>query len=87
MCLSIAADVARFRCTSEMAAKHLVNPFLPLPTSQANKRIDGMYLYIAPPSLEELEARARGRLKEADSTIDKRLAWAVEQVKQVGSWG
>ncbi len=50
---------------------------------QANKRIDGCFIYCAPPSLAELEQRVRGRLKEADSTIQKRLHWAEDQVTQV----
>jgi hypothetical protein len=28
---------------------------------QSNKRIDGLYVYVAPPSMEELEQRIRGR--------------------------
>ena len=43
---------------------------------RSNKKIDGLYVYVAPPSLDELERRIRGRLREADSTIEKRLAWA-----------
>lgn len=50
---------------------------------QANNRIDGMYVYVAPPSLEELESRIRGRLKEAESTIQKRVTWAVQQTEAV----
>lgn len=48
---------------------------------QANRRIDGLYLFISPPSMAELEARARGRLKEAPSTIIKRLEWAEKQME------
>lgn len=43
---------------------------------RANKRIDGLYVFVSPPSLDELERRQRGRLKEAETTIAKRLAWA-----------
>ncbi|GFH10920.1 uncharacterized protein HaLaN_06325, partial [Haematococcus lacustris] len=45
-----------------------------------NKRIDGLYIYIQPPSLQELEQRIRSRSKEAASTIKSRLAWAAQQV-------
>lgn len=51
---------------------------------QANKRIDGLYVYLAPPSLQELEGRIRGRLKEAPTTITKRLEWAASEIVQVG---
>jgi guanylate kinase len=47
---------------------------------RSNQRIDGLYVFVAPPSLEELERRLRGRLREAESTIAKRLAWAAEEV-------
>lgn len=51
---------------------------------RANKRIDGLYVYVAPPGpgrgLAELEARQRGRLREAESTIRRRLAWAQNEV-------
>ena len=50
---------------------------------RANKRIDGLYFFIKPPSMADLEQRMRGRLKEAQSTIDKRLAWAADQATQV----
>ncbi|GFR43730.1 hypothetical protein Agub_g4841 [Astrephomene gubernaculifera] len=50
---------------------------------RSNKRIDGLYVFVAPPSLEELERRQRGRLKEAETTISKRLAWAANEVERV----
>jgi hypothetical protein len=43
--------------------------------------VDGLYIYVAPPSVAELEKRCRGRLKEAESTITKRVQWATQQVK------
>lgn len=52
---------------------------------QANKRIDGLYVFVAPPSLDVLAERARGRLKEAESTIQARLEWANAQVNEVSS--
>ena len=49
-------------------------------TLQKTPGVDGLYVYVAPPSFEELEARCRGRLKEEESTIQKRLTWAQDQV-------
>lgn len=43
--------------------------------------VDGLYVYVAPPSMAELERRCRGRLKEAESTIAKRMEWAKAQVE------
>ncbi|GLC37755.1 Adenylate kinase [Pleodorina starrii] len=54
---------------------------------RANKRIDGLYVFVAPPSLEELERRQRGRLKEAESTIAKRLAWAAAEMERAAPGG
>ncbi|GAX74660.1 hypothetical protein CEUSTIGMA_g2108.t1 [Chlamydomonas eustigma] len=49
-------------------------------TLRADHRIDGLYLFVSPPSLGDLEQRLRGRLKEAESTIQKRLAWAEAEI-------
>ena len=54
-------------------------------TLRANRKIDGLYVYIAPPDLAELERRARGRLHEAESTITKRLAWAEAEIATVAA--
>lgn len=54
---------------------------------RANHRIDGLYIFIAPPSLDELEERARGRLREAESTIAKRLEWAQAQMAEAAKPG
>eukprot|EP00798_Chlamydomonas_sp_ICE-L_P023777 gene23777-9336_t len=48
---------------------------------QANKRIDGLYLFITPPTTEELEQRMRGRLIEHDMTVAKRLLWARSEME------
>lgn len=47
---------------------------------KGNKRIDGLYVYVRPPSMETLEERQRGRLKEAEPTIQARLGWAQNEV-------
>ena len=44
--------------------------------------VDAMYVYLRAPSVEELERRQRGRLKEAESTIQKRLSHAQNQIEQ-----
>lgn len=52
---------------------------------QSNERIDGMYVYVAPPSIGTLGQRFAGRLKEVDSTIAKRLAWAAAEMERSGN--
>lgn len=42
---------------------------------------DALSIFLVPPSLEELEARIRGRQTETEATIQKRLAKAAEEMK------
>jgi hypothetical protein len=49
---------------------------------QANPRIDAVWLYLSTP---DLAARQRQRLREVESTVNKRLTWAAQQVG--GPWG
>lgn len=52
---------------------------------QANERVDGLYLYLAPPSMEVLEQRLRQRRLEDASTIHKRIQWAQKEVAATSS--
>jgi Guanylate kinase len=45
-------------------------------------RIDAAFVYVAPPDLATLRGRLQGRLKEAESTVEKRLKWAQEQARR-----
>jgi hypothetical protein len=47
---------------------------------QANKRIDGLYLYVSTSIQEGLQQRLQQRLTEAEPSIARRLAWATAQV-------
>lgn len=49
--------------------------------------VDALYIFVNAPNLEELEKRLRGRLKEAESTVQKRIDYAVEEVKSVEEMG
>lgn len=42
--------------------------------------IDAVFIFLAPPSLEELERRLRIRQTESDEMIKKRLAWAEQEM-------
>ena len=49
------------------------------------KRPDAILIFIAPPSLEELESRLRGRGDTSEEQIrvrQARVAWEMEQSKQ-----
>jgi guanylate kinase len=43
-------------------------------------RIDASFVFVTAPTLTLGNARLQARLKEHDSTIQKRLTWAEEQV-------
>lgn len=44
------------------------------------KMIDAVYIFLAPPSIEELERRLKFRQTETDSMIKKRLEWAEKEM-------
>ncbi len=46
------------------------------------KKYPGVYLFILPPSLKELEARLKGRGTETEDSIRKRLETGKEEIKQ-----
>ncbi|GMH36176.1 hypothetical protein BSKO_04044 [Bryopsis sp. KO-2023] len=54
---------------------------------QSNKRVDGLYIYVAPPSRELLEERLRGRRVEGKSTLQKRIDWAKHEVEKTKKSG
>lgn len=50
--------------------------------------LNARYLFLAPPSLEELERRLRGRKTETEESLNKRLAQArneLEYARQPGA--
>ena len=46
----------------------------------------GIFIFISPPSLEELESRLAGRCTESESAIATRLANAEEEMKSIGQY-
>lgn len=47
---------------------------------------DALSIFIVPPSLEELEARIRGRQSETEASIQKRMAKAAEEMKLASNY-
>ncbi len=78
-CFGSASETPRLSCRRTLTRRRPPAHGALARCAQANKRIDGLYIFCAPPSLEELERRLRGRLKEAEATVDRRVAWAVAQ--------
>jgi guanylate kinase len=46
----------------------------------------GVFIFIAPPSLEELKRRLTGRSTETDAVIARRLANAKEEMQSIGAY-
>jgi guanylate kinase len=47
-----------------------------------DERIDAAFVYVLAPTFSELECRVRRRPREAESTVQKRLAWAAAEVRR-----
>lgn len=45
------------------------------------KKLDAAFIFLRPPSLEELERRLRQRSTETDESIAKRLSWAEKEME------
>ena len=54
---------------------------------RANERVDGLYIYVDTSSPAVLAARQKARLKEAETTVQKRLSWAQQQLSKAGQPG
>ncbi len=50
----------------------------------ADKKVDAVSIFVAPPSLDELERRLRGRGTESDETITVRLGNAAKEMSCAG---
>ena len=49
---------------------------------RGEKKMQGVYIFIAPPSVQELESRLRGRGTEDEEAIRTRLQNGIEELKQ-----
>ena len=48
---------------------------------QLKKKIDGIFVFISPPSVEELARRLRARKTDSEEAIQKRLSWAEKEIE------
>ncbi len=48
--------------------------------------LPGVFIFILPPSMEELERRLRGRDSDDDAEIRRRLAKAVDEIRSYGEY-
>lgn len=50
------------------------------------KKMEGVFIFISPPSLDELERRLRARKTETEEVVQKRLSWAEKEMQMVSSY-
>ncbi len=53
---------------------------------QIKKNMDAVFVFIAPPSIKELEKRLRGRATESDTTLQLRLNNATHEIKAANEY-
>ncbi len=51
-----------------------------------NKQFPGIYIFLSPPSLQELKERLIKRKTDSMEVIDKRLSWAQAELEMVGQY-
>lgn len=64
-----------------LQGKHVVLVIDTQGAAQLNGEKDTVFIFVAPPSLEELRERLMLRQTEPVETIEKRLAWAHEEMR------
>ena len=65
---------------------HNIHVFLVIDTQGAQmlkNKIDGVYIFLTPPSIEELRLRMLNRNDLENGEIEKRLKWAQEEMKKI----
>lgn len=53
---------------------------------QLKGKIEATYIFVSPPSLEELERRLQVRQTETQEVIDKRVSWARQEIQAIGAY-
>lgn len=48
---------------------------------QLKKKLDAVFIFVSPPSLEELRARLFQRRSESEESMEKRLSWAEKEME------
>lgn len=53
---------------------------------ELKRKVEALYIFIAPPSMEVLEQRLRNRKTESEETLKKRLSWAQREMEQAKAY-
>jgi len=65
------------------AGKHVILVIDTQGALKIKEQNKGIYIFITPPSLEELQKRLEKRSSESKESIEKRLKWAKEEMKAI----
>lgn len=66
--------------------KHVVLTIDTQGALQLKGKLKASYIFVTPPSFEELEKRLKSRKTEAQEVIEKRLAWATQEMMAKASY-
>lgn len=53
---------------------------------QLKQKVEATFIFISPPSMQELRARLYGRKSETDEVIEHRLSWAENEMAQCNQY-
>lgn len=70
----------KFVESQQKKGKHVVLVIDTQGALQLKGKIDAIFIFITPPSLEELRARLHRRKSETESAIEQRLSWAEKEI-------
>lgn len=66
--------------TQRNLGKHVILVIDTQGALQLMDKLKAVYVFISPPSLEELRGRLHGRKADNDESIEKRLSWAEKEI-------
>ncbi len=68
------------------AGKHVILVIDTQGALQLKKKIDAIYIFISPPSMEELKKRLHKRGTETPEAIEKRINWARHELEMISHY-
>ncbi len=70
----------KFLESQQEKGKHVILVIDTQGALQLKKKLDAVFIFISPPSLEELRARLYRRRSESEEAIEHRLSWAEKEM-------
>jgi guanylate kinase len=66
--------------------KHVVLVIDTQGAMELKKKVEALYIFVQPPSIEVLEERLKNRQTEQGEALQKRLNWALHEIEQAGHY-